>query len=101
MFDWGVGTASMATAYAKKRLGDLFIDFKQKFVFGIDGILIKNFDFEENNVTINYWCLDEMDSIVIKAREPPIGKIFLSLNDHVLIIENEQEIIDGYKFSIQ
>ena len=101
MFDWGVGTASMATAYAKKNFGDLFIDFQQNFVFGIDGILIKKFDFEENKVIISYSYLDGIDSFIIKARKPPTGKICITLNDKVLVIDNEQEIINGYKYSIQ
>ena len=101
MFDWGVGTASMATAYAKKNFGDLFIDFQQNFVFGIDGILIKKFDFKENKVIISYRYLDGIDSFIIKARKPPTGKISITLNDKVLMIDNRQEIINGYKFSIQ
>ncbi|MBD3229105.1 MAG: hypothetical protein GF329_13030, partial [Candidatus Lokiarchaeota archaeon] len=48
MFDWGIGTAVMATAYAKKHFGDLFIDFKYKKVWGICGILIDGFEITEN-----------------------------------------------------
>ncbi len=101
MFDWGVGTASMATAYAKKKFGDLFIDFKQKFVFGIDGILIQKFDFEGNKVLITYQNLKDKNSIIIKARAPPLDKISLKLNEKVLIIENKQDIVEGFKFKIQ
>ena len=100
-FDWGVGTASMATAYAKKNFGDIYIDFKQKFVFGIDGILIQKFDFEENKVLISYRTLKDKDSIIIKARNPPFEKIYLTFNEKVLLIESKQEFIEGLKFKIQ
>jgi hypothetical protein len=100
-FDWGVGTASMATAYAKKNFGDIYIDFKQKFVFGIDGILIQKFDFEENKVLISYRSLKDKVSIIIKSQNPPFDKIYLTLNEKVLVIENKQDIIEGFKIKIQ
>jgi hypothetical protein len=90
-FDWGVGTATMATAYTKKYFGDLFIDFRREFVFGIDGILIKQFEFEKNTVKIALELIPGKKEVIIKTREPP--------QDPVEIIINERSI-GKYKWDL-
>ncbi|MFW9880433.1 MAG: hypothetical protein ACFFG0_45770 [Candidatus Thorarchaeota archaeon] len=80
MFDWGLGTAAMATAYAKKHFGDLFIDFKEQIVFGIDGILMKKFGFIENQVQIECEIIDGKEDIIIMAREVPYALIEIMIN---------------------
>jgi hypothetical protein len=98
MSDWGVGTAAMATAYAKKHFGDIFIDFKNEFVFGIDGILIKKFEFDENKVIIDYDKLEEKKSVLIKVRGLNLKTIEIIINGSYLRVENIHEIIEGYEF---
>ncbi|MFX1338646.1 MAG: hypothetical protein ACFFDK_08560 [Promethearchaeota archaeon] len=78
--DWGNGSAAYATAYAKKHFGDLFIDFKGQFIFGIDGILMKKFDFIEEKVFIEFDIIPKKNTILIKARDSPEHGCELILN---------------------
>ena len=80
-FDWGVGTAVMATAYAKKHLGDIFIDFRRKFVFGIDNILIKHFEFRERKVEIILEHFNDFNKMLIKARMAQYNPVEIVLNN--------------------
>jgi len=80
MFDWGLGTAAMATAYTKKHFGDLFIDFKEQLVFGIDGILMKRFDFINNQIHIECDIITGKEDIFIKARQVPHKLIEILIN---------------------
>ncbi|MFX0043557.1 MAG: hypothetical protein ACFE8L_11660 [Candidatus Hodarchaeota archaeon] len=79
-FDWGVGTAAMATAYIKKHFGDLFIDFREKLIFGIDGLLVKNFEFNENSINIMFEQISGKTNAIIKAREAPSIPVEIILN---------------------
>lgn len=99
-FDWGVGTAILATSYARKHFGDLFIDFKKEFVFGIDGILIKKFNFDMNRVAIEFEITKGKEEIIIKGRIVSSNQIELVLNNNILQIKNCQNLLDGllYKF---
>lgn len=99
-FDWGVGTASMATAYVKNHFGDLFIDFKKKFVFGIDSILIKSFDFNENRIKIVFEKLPEKKRITIKARGTPYAGIELFLNEVSFGVIKNEFLELGFKVKI-
>lgn len=83
-FDWGVGTAAMATAYTKRYFGDLFIDFRREFVFGIDGILIKQFEFEENIVKISLELIPRKSKVLIKVRDPPKDPVEIIINERSL-----------------
>ena len=73
MPDWGCGSSIMATAYSKKHFGDVFIDFKEKLVFGIDGILIKSAIFESGKVTIESEIIPNKNYLIFKGRDPPQG----------------------------
>ena len=81
MFDWGVGTSASANAYIKQRFGDLFVDFKEKKVFGIDGINIRSYQFEDNTVKIEGNFLSNLKELIFKGR----GVIF----DTVKILINQ------------
>ena len=84
MFDWGVGTAAMAVAYVKKYIGDLFIDFKEKLIWGIDGLLIKEFEFHEDSINIILEKISGKSNIIIKAREAPDNPIEIIINEKSL-----------------
>jgi len=94
-FDWGVGTAILATSYARKHFGDLFVDFKYEFVFGIDGILIKKFNFDKNRVSIEFENIRGKEEIIIKGRILSSNQIELVLNNNTLQIENIQNLLEG------
>jgi hypothetical protein len=95
LFDWGNGTATTATAYAKKHFGDLFIDFKNEFVFGIDGILIKKFNFVDNQVQIELHFITGKKNLTIKAREIPFETIDIEINQKSFGIFNKAELEIG------
>lgn len=100
MFDWGVGTASTATAHAKKHFGDLFIDFKHKKVFGIDGLLIQSINFNEKSVSIDFKLLKQKKAILIKARKAPNQEINLILNKEPIGSKNKNKLEKGFIFKI-
>ena len=81
LFDWGNGTAATATAYVKKHFGDLFIDYKEMLVWGIDGLLLNTFDFKLDVVKINLKKLLDKKDIIIKARSVPYDSIEIIIND--------------------
>jgi len=84
MFDWGIGSAAMAVAYVKKHIGDLFLDFREKLVWGIDGLLIKEFEFRENSININLEKISGKNDFIIKAREAPDNPIEIIINEKSL-----------------
>ncbi len=85
-FDWGVGTAATATAYVKKFFGDIFIDFSEELIWGIDGIQINSFNITNQEVIIEYYKISSKKEILIKTRNPPTNSIKIVLN-RVLIGE--------------
>jgi hypothetical protein len=99
-FDWGVGTAAMATAYTKKHFGDLFIDFQEKLIFGIDGLLVKNFEFDENSVNIMCEQISERTNIIIKARETPSIPVEIILNGNSIGKFTKDELKKGFLTNI-
>jgi len=101
MTDWGMGSAAYATAYAKKHFGDLFIDFKEQFVFGIDGILMKKFDFEDERVVIECDLIPNNTSIIIKARDPPNRNMEIIINNKSIGKYNKETLEEGFNFIIE
>ncbi|MHA1146684.1 MAG: hypothetical protein ACTSR8_00385 [Promethearchaeota archaeon] len=100
MADWGFGTSVSATAYAKIHFGDLFIDFKGKLVFGIDGILIKSYNFEPNRIIISCNVLEGKDYIIFKGRNAP-ESLEIELNGKSLGRRSKSEIDDGFEYILQ
>ncbi|MFX0034229.1 MAG: hypothetical protein ACFE9I_01150 [Candidatus Hermodarchaeota archaeon] len=96
-FNWGVGTAATATAYVKKHFGDLFIDFKEKSIWGIDGILIKQFQFLGEKIKVEYYIIPEKKNFLIKAREAPYYPIEIILNEKSIGIYNKKALEEGFK----
>jgi len=99
-FDWGVGTAAMATAYIKKFFGDLFIDFKERFIFGIDGVLIKSFEFKEKEVNIKLGLIQGKNYILIKCRDSPLQGSQIIINSINLGKKQKFELDNGFKYEI-
>ena len=99
--DWGNGSAAYATAYAKKHFGDLFIDFKEKFIFGINGILIKKFDFLEGKVLVEFELIPNKELILIKSRDPPEEEIEIIINNQTIGRFDNITLEKGFKFSIE
>lgn len=95
MFDWGLGTAAMATAYTKKHFGDLFIDFKEQLVFGIDGILMKRFDLINNQVQIECDIIDGKENVIIMAREVPYELIEIMINGKTIGNLKKEDLENG------
>ncbi|MHA1358481.1 MAG: hypothetical protein ACTSRC_10225 [Candidatus Helarchaeota archaeon] len=89
--DWGIGTSASATAYVKKHFGDLFIDFKEQKVWGIDGILIQSVEFSANHVRLSAAFIPRKDHVLLKARDPPEHFIEVFLNNRSLgLIESDK-----------
>ncbi|MHA1264024.1 MAG: hypothetical protein ACTSRS_02215 [Candidatus Helarchaeota archaeon] len=84
MFDWGVGTSIQATAYVKKAIGDLFLDFKEQLAWGIDGLVVKNATFSKARVELTLEILPRDQSFTIKARAVPQDFIELIINGNSL-----------------
>jgi hypothetical protein len=79
-FNWGVGTAATATAYVKRNFSDLFIDFQEKSIWGIDGVLVNSYQFTDRYVEINYNKTLNKKIIRIKARCAPKNPVKIILN---------------------
>jgi hypothetical protein len=92
LFDWGISTAT--TAYAKKHFGDLFIDFKEKLIWGIDGVLMKHFDFYENKIEIDCDFIKGKDYLLIKSRDSPVEPFEITLNGKS-ICSKGKELLNG------
>ncbi|MHA1229068.1 MAG: hypothetical protein ACTSPQ_00335 [Candidatus Helarchaeota archaeon] len=101
MFDWGVGTSLTATAYAKKHFGDLFIDFKEKVVWGIDGIIVKSSEFNENIVKITLEIIPNKKYILIKSRGLDVDEIEISLNEKNIGKISKERLNNGFKFEME
>jgi hypothetical protein len=99
-FDWGIGSAAYATSFVKKQFGDLFIDFKEQFVFGIDGILMKKFDFEESSVSVEFEIIEGKRDIIIKARDPPDKTVELILNQNSIELD-KNNLVNGFTFQFE
>ena len=95
-FDWGVGTAATATAYVKNHFGDLFLDFKKNLVWGIDGILIKSFEFYTSKIVIECEIIPNKEDIIIKAREVPEPLIEIILNGELIGIFEKVKLEQGF-----
>jgi len=100
LFDWGNGTAGTITAYVKKHFGDLYIDFKEQFVFGIDGLNIKSFSFQEEEVNIELEKIEGKDNILIKCRETPSYGSHIIINSINLGKKQKFELDNGFKYEI-
>jgi len=100
LFDWGNGTASTITAYVKKHFGDLYIDFKEQFVFGIDGLNITSFSFKEEEVSIELEKIEGKDNILIKCRETPSYGSQIIINSINLGKKQKFELDNGFKYEI-
>ncbi|MFX0000597.1 MAG: hypothetical protein ACFE88_10790 [Candidatus Hermodarchaeota archaeon] len=96
-FDWGVGTAATATAYVKKHFGDLFIDFNQKKIWGIDGLLIKNYEFLQDKITIDFDKIPKKDSILFKARDAPSDQIEIIINNNSIGLFDKGKLEKGFR----
>ncbi len=100
MFDWGIGSAATATAYVKKQFGDLFIDFKEKIIFGIDGIIIKSFNFQEEEVYIELELIQGKNYILVKCRETPLHGSQIIINSINIGKKQKIELDNGFKYEI-
>ncbi|MFX1446012.1 MAG: hypothetical protein ACFFHV_21555 [Promethearchaeota archaeon] len=97
-FDWGIGTAATATAYVKMNFGDLFLDFKEKNIFGIDGIKIESFEFQKEKVIISMQILQGKKYIIIKGRDSPSYGSKIIINDKFVIEKQKTELDMGFKY---
>lgn len=95
MFDWGVGTSISATAYVKKHFGDLFLDFKEQAAWGINGILVKFFKYNENAINLTINTLPAKNSLLIKAREVPLAEIELVINNQSFGLKSKEALESG------
>lgn len=99
-FDWGVGTAATATAYVKKHFGDLFIDFKEQFVFGIDGIKINWFDFRDNIVDLRLDLIPNKKYILFKGRDSPEKGVEIMINNKSLGLVRKVDLDGGFQYKL-
>jgi hypothetical protein len=95
-----VGTAATATAYVKKHFGDLFIDFKEQFVFGIDGIKINWFDFRDNMVDLKLDLIPNKKYILFKGRESPEKGVEIMINNKSLGLVRKVDLDGGFQYKL-
>lgn len=100
MFDWGVGTAAMATAYTKKHFGDIFIDFKYSKIWGICGIIINDFKFHEDKIYIKFLKIHNKTTIIFKARNIPYKKIEIICNGKSIGKFYKKELQQGHIYHL-
>jgi len=100
MFDWGIGTATMATAYIKKHFGDIFIDFTYRKVWGVAGILIDDYDLYDNQIKINLIKIKGKTKALIKAREIPYEEIKIILDEKRNFSLTKKQLEHGYVVKI-
>ncbi len=100
MFDWGIGTSIMATAYVKYNFGDLFIDFKEQAVWGIDGLLIEEYNFSSNIIEIYCKIILNKKNIIIKARNIPENLINIKINNQLIKLRDNNQLKKGFIFTI-
>jgi len=98
--DWGVGSSATAIAYVKNHYGDVFIDFQEKLVWGIDSISIKSFIFKENKLKINIETLPKKKHILIKCRLPPSRDFEIIINDITLGKKSTKELSNGINYKL-
>jgi len=94
-FDWGIGSAATATAYTKNHFGDIFIDFQLNLIWGIDGILIKSFNFNKEDVNIEFEVIERKKDIIIKSRANPIKPVKIFLNN--ILLGNTEDLTQHNK----
>ncbi len=99
MFDWGVGTASTITAYVHKHFGDLYIDIKNEFVFGINGVLIKKFDFKQGIVKIECEILQRLNKVKIKGIMNRIDTLEIVINEKSIGFFAKEDLGRGFFYS--
>jgi hypothetical protein len=96
MFDWGAGTSASATAYVKQHFGDLFLDFKEKTAWGIDGIIVKEFNTKNNTLSLTIEKLPDKTTILIKSRDPPAIDLEIIINKISYGLKNEKDFEEGF-----
>ena len=96
MLDWGVGSSASATAYVKKHFGDLFIDFKENLAWGIDGLIVRKFEFKNGKITIDIDKITDKRYILIKARDPPDGEFEIILNGKSFGVKSADALDKGF-----
>ena len=99
-FDWGIGTATTATAYVKNHFGDLFIDFKEENIWGIDGLLIQEYEFLNDKIRINCFKLSGKENILIKARDAPSYHIQIILNNDSIGSFDNTTLERGFRIKV-
>nr|MDO8112700.1 hypothetical protein [Candidatus Sigynarchaeota archaeon] len=95
MFDWGVGTSAMATAYVKRHYGDLYLDFARKKAWGIDGIVVTSGDFQGSKVILDIKTIPGKTKILLKARNPPEGGAEITINGAPVGRKTRDELASG------
>ena len=100
MFDWGIGTSASATAYVKKHFGDVFIDFKERNAWGIDGIIVQSAEFKDSSIVLSIDKLPEKSTTLIKARDVPQSQIELVINQKSFGIKGKNDLESGIKIEL-
>ncbi len=98
MFDWGIGTSASATAYTKKHFGDLFIDFKENIAWGIDGLIVRTFEYKDDKIFIKCDKIADKKYILVKARDPPKEELEIFINDTSLGSRSRKDLEEGFIF---
>lgn len=93
--DWGIGSSASAAAYVKKHFGDLFLDFKEKNAWGIDGIVVKSSNFKDNKVEIEMEKILDKKFVLIKARDAPTNKVEVIINKKGYGSFNQEDLLNG------
>nr|MDO8087787.1 hypothetical protein [Candidatus Sigynarchaeum springense] len=95
MPDWGIGTGASAVAYVQRHFGDMFVDFKERAVWGIDGILVKSAEIAGNKVTIECTIIDGKHQAMMKGKDVPAGDVEISINGARATVAPGEEIAKG------
>ncbi|NHI91160.1 MAG: hypothetical protein EAX96_01570 [Candidatus Lokiarchaeota archaeon] len=95
-FDWGSASASCSSALALMQFGDIYIDMQYQNVFGINGILIKEFNIGESKIELTLKLEVKFDrKIIIKVHEPKNEKYNIIINKNKAGIKSKKELKNG------
>ncbi len=81
MPDWGAFSSGYAAAYMQKHFGDLFLDFKARRAWGINGVLVKNAEFTKGEVDLKIQTVAGKVALLIMGVDMEGDAIRVKIND--------------------
>ncbi|MHA1730291.1 MAG: hypothetical protein ACTSU5_00015 [Promethearchaeota archaeon] len=80
MFSWGIFSSGTAAAYVQEHFGDLFLDFRERRAFGINGVVVIDAEFREGSVSLEVEALPRTRPLLLKGVDAGPGGVELMVN---------------------